>query len=498
MQISTFNGGLNTRMEPHLLALNEAVEYSDIDSSTGVLKPVNKNTNIGEAVDPYFWYFNSAWLSSATAREYVEYKDKLYWTEASASAKVYDGTNTYQLGITKPASAPSVATGAAGVLTGTYTYVVTFYDDSTGVESQPSVASSSVAPASQQVDLTSIPTSADPQVDKVRIYRLGGTLTQYTLVTTINEGTTTYSDNIADTAVDGHILDSQNYHEAPTGLRYLVEHNGVLFGAVGSKLYFTPIATPYAWGELDFIDYAADITGIGSTPTGLAVFTDLTTYIVTGLTPTDFESNIFDANQGCVEHATIATLKGMLIWLSNDGLCITRGGLVEVISRPKLGKLSVTPLNATVHDDVYYLALADKLIAFDIRFEPLYKEFTGTFSRVGAFNDTLYAVISGYVNTLFTSANPKTMTWKSPELTEGDIAQTKIYKNVYIHISGQLTLEIFIDGLSVKYTNLNGKGVKDINIPQPAERGSTIQFRITGAGQVNSIEYKVLGRQNGR
>lgn len=499
MKVNLFNGGLSTLAAPHLIGTNEAVTYNNIDNSTGVLKPVKKKTTLATALNDYFWYFNSAWISSSTAREYVEYKSKLYWTESGASAKVYDGTNTYQLGITKPSTTATIADGGAGNLTGTIKYCFTYYDDSTGVESQPSAVTNELTLTSKQVSITSIPTSTDPQVDKVRIYRIGGTLTSFSLVTTINNGVTSHTDNLGDTDIDGHILDSQNYHEAPAGLRYLTEHNGIFFGAVGDKLYFTPIAKPYAWGELDFLDYEADITGLGSTPTGLAVFTDSKTHIVTGTTVADLTNQLFSGNQGCVNHSTIATLKGQLVWLSKDGICATSGGLVEVISRPKLGKLSVTSVNAVVHDDVYYLLLSDKILALDLRFGAVYKEFSvNGYTRLGVFSDTLYGVSGGFLTTLFTATRFENFTWKSPEYTEGDYAVNKAYKSIYINYDGQFSVEIFINGSSVLYTNVSGVGIREVKIPADKQRGYKIQFQIKGSGIVNEIEYKVVGRQNGK
>jgi hypothetical protein len=464
-----------------------------------MLSPSKKSTNLAISLNKYFWRFDSTWVSSTSEREYVEFQSKLYWTEDGAIAKVYDGTSIYQLGITKPSTSATAATASgSGSLTGTYTYCFTFYADSTGVESQPNTVTNSVTVTTKSIDLSGVPTSSDPQVDKVRVYRIGGSLTSYTLVTTLNEGTTTYNDNIADVDVEGTILASQNYHEAPTGLRYLVEHNSLLFGAVGSKLYFTPIAQPYAWGELDFLEYGADITGLGAAPTGLAVFTELTTYIVTGSDSSDFKSQLFSGSQGCISNSSIATLKGLLVWLSNDGLCFSKGGLVEVMSRPKLGRLEGTVLNAVVHDDVYYLLFDDKILALDLRFGSMYKEFDLVGERLGVFEDTLYAIISGGLHTLFTASSHEELTWKSPEFTEGDLTVLKGYKAIYVHSTGQLTFEVFIDGDSVLYTSLVKAGITEVKIPADKQRGSKIQFKATGAGTINEIEYKVVGRQNGR
>jgi len=110
-----------------------------------------------------------------------------------------DGSSVYEVGITAPASAPSVAVGAAGNLTGDYQYKVTFVDGD-GFESNASTASSTVSPSSQKVDLTNIPTgSSDEDVAQRKIYRTtaGGSI--FYLLTTITDNTTTtYEDDVVD------------------------------------------------------------------------------------------------------------------------------------------------------------------------------------------------------------------------------------------------------------------------------------------------------------
>ena len=40
MKLTNFSGGINSREEPHLLGINEAVVYSNIDNTGGSLKPI--------------------------------------------------------------------------------------------------------------------------------------------------------------------------------------------------------------------------------------------------------------------------------------------------------------------------------------------------------------------------------------------------------------------------------------------------------------------------
>lgn len=126
-----------------------------------------------------------------------------------------------------PAGAPTVATGAAGVLTGAYIYSVTFVT-ATG-ETSAGSSSSTVNPASQQVSLTAIPVSADANVTSRKIYRTaaGAAIVTARLVTTIADNTTTiYTDNATDASISAAgIIPYKN----TTGGKVFVGANRVMF-----------------------------------------------------------------------------------------------------------------------------------------------------------------------------------------------------------------------------------------------------------------------------
>jgi hypothetical protein len=93
----------------------------------------------------------------------------------------------------------TAGTGAAGGLSGTYTWKQTFVAVN-GEESDASNDSNSVVLANQQGTLTALGTGDNRTVAR-NIYRKGGTLTSYYLVGTIQDNlSTTYSDNQTDLA----------------------------------------------------------------------------------------------------------------------------------------------------------------------------------------------------------------------------------------------------------------------------------------------------------
>lgn len=120
------------------------------------------------------------------------------------------GHSEMEFQVLDPPAAPTVAVGAAGALTGAYTYRVTFRTPG-GLETCVGAASAVVNPAAQRVELTNIPVSTSTRVSSRRIYRTkagqvpastSGIGPAYFLVATIaNNVATTYSDNATDASL---------------------------------------------------------------------------------------------------------------------------------------------------------------------------------------------------------------------------------------------------------------------------------------------------------
>lgn len=88
--------------------------------------------------------------------------------------------------------------GSAGHL-GSYKYHVTYKNSTTGTRSNPNNTPATVENVEREsIELASLPVSADAQVDKLEIWRTLGDGAHYFLVDTLANGTTTYSDRVAD------------------------------------------------------------------------------------------------------------------------------------------------------------------------------------------------------------------------------------------------------------------------------------------------------------
>ena len=381
---------------------------------------------------------------------------------------------------------------------GIYQYCYTYYNSRTGHESAPSEYSDEIEVDGTQVQVH-ISASLDPQVDKIRIYRIGGDLIEMVLVEEVDNITGTYLDNLSDLEVEGTALWSFNNKPAPPGLRYLTIYNAMFFGAVDNRLRYSDIAEPLYWSDFYDIPFDEEITGLGPTQNGLLVFTRHKTYIVTGNAPNTLSRYLLSAEQGCIHHRSIAFLNNMLLWQSNDGVCASAGGDIRVLTFDKLGKISTWDNypDGVSYEDVYYLSYENGTLALDFRFgPPIIKTYDLRVDDWEVYADVLYYSKDNRLYSFGTSTNPRTLTYKSPDLTEGSITNLKNYKDFYVMTEGQLAIRIYIDDKEV-YTGLIS-GFKDIKIPQEKRRGYKMSYEIYGTGILLEIEYKVEVRQNGR
>jgi len=510
-QLDSFNGGLNTRVAPHLIGKSEAQIYTNVDSTSGSLKPLKDSTNENVTIGKYFINFKNTWVSSPTYKDYIKFQERLYYTDnVGKPQKSTDGITWYNLGIDKPMVTPTISLDGSGVLTGTYRYCYTYYNSSDGTESQPSTYSSEVISNLNSIKVA-YTASTDVQVDTIRIYRLGGNLTKMTLVVEVTNSTSNYVDNLGDLNVNGFILDSFNYAPAPTGLKYLTESNAMFFGVVGSTLYYSDVAYVNYWSAFNFITFNDTLTGLGAVGNGLLVFTESMTYIVSGTSPKTLSRYLLSTNQGCVAHKSIAFAKNTLVWISQEGICASSGGLIKVVSREKLGKLNITNvIDAEVCDGIYYVAYNDKILCYDTRFaaiSALTTQASGEVFRyieqkVDSFcnllyNDTLYYSLNGNLYSLLTSTNSLSFVYKSPKLSDGQISNLKNYKTFYVRCIGNLVINIYINSKLVATRTID-ETTSEMLVPSEDRLGYYIEFEITGSGELLELQYIVEGRQNGR
>ena len=501
MQLNQFNGGLNLKLSPHLIEQNEGTIYSNIDTATGSLSPMPLDTNTNIIGGNTIVYFKNSWIVTSDYRDYVEFQNRLYYSNGvSIPRKSSDGITWYNLGIAKPTGKIStISISTPGNLTGTYQWCYTYYNSSDGSESMPNEYSPELTITAGKAALDLV-ASSDPQVTNIRLYRIGGNILYMTMVVELNNVTQTYTDNIADLDIEGTALASENYGQAPEGLKYLTEFNTMLFGCKGAILYFTDIAYPNAWGPFNFIEFESDLTGIGATVNGLLIFTKSRTYVITGNEPAGLYKYLLSSYQGCKSHRSIQFINGGCLFVSNDGICVTDGTNIKVLSTAKLPKLNLDVIDSAIFDDEYYLLLSDKVIAIDFKYnQPIFRniDITGQCLYYSHDLDNLYYSKNSLIYSAFTSNNKRTLHYKSGRVSEGSLTNRKNYNNIYIYASGTMTAKLYVDNVLVNTYTLV-LGVNDITIPLAYRYGYYIEFEFIGSNEIYEIEFKVEGRQNGR
>lgn len=341
-------------------------------------------------------------LTSGTEANGAWVDGRFFWGDGTKQNIYHDGADVVQALTDAPASAPTVAAGAAGNPDGTYRYKVTFLN-ADGKESGAGPASSSITVTLDRIDLSNIPTCGAGQDCSGRnIYRTknGGTL--YYLVTTIaNNTATTVTDNTADASLGAALrLNFDGETEADLSrmppVRFLTAHQNRLIGAFctaaeGDKqtVYISKSREPWYCPVLPDVEDpnegtrialqgpgAGEITGLCSHGDKVAVFTaDAAFLLVTSDQLLDYALHRF-TDHGCVAHRTIKSVRDMLLWLAPDGVYLAREGQgVARVSDDEINTILTTSASdlakchAFVWQDRYFLCFTNgTALVYDLRF----------------------------------------------------------------------------------------------------------------------------------
>lgn len=489
MKLNNFGTGVNTLVDPSLLDVSFATVSVNVDVTAGPLKPVNAPTDVQAAPGKYVaWYdTKDAWVIGTTPRDYLEYQGVLYWTQ-EGEAQQYNGTALTKLGIAAPANMPVVAQYGRGGQDGVYQYMYSYYNDLTGIES-------SVSPLSAEVNLVgagatvSYLASTDPQVTHVRIYRIGGTWTDFLLVTSVPNVNGAYVDTLADEFLTGTLAGSTRHNPPPVNLRFITEQFGMFFGAVSTRLYYgLGDGNPQYWPAENYFELFEPITSIAAVTEGILVFTKTSTTLLTGHDATSFMLYPIDKTKGSINHATTVSLGGVALTVGANGVYAAAANGVKSASQAFLGDVQLSTVNAIVLDDVYYLQLTDgRILCYDYRLggNKFYHLDFDTEYLATDYN-YLYGVRLGRLVKLF-GDGLTSYTYKTGVITEGEYSTAKSYNKFYVRSKGELTMKIYIDEALVLTKELAGNELHEVTPPQFYRKGYGVELEFTGTGTVYEV-----------
>ena len=385
-------------------------------------------------------------------------------------------------------------------LLGVRQYVYTYYSSITGFESAPSPASDDLEVDINNVVILGFIAPTDNTVDTIKLYRIGGTLTNFYLVENLNTNVVTYTDTKTDLEVlDGTLLTTTGYIQPPVGLRFLTEFNGALFGSIDSTLWFSNPGTVDQWVESNWIAFPEHITGLGVTQNGLLVFSRNKTWILVGDSLSTYSKYLLNGNQGCVSHSTISYVENNLLWYSLDSICVSQGGAIELLSWQKLGKLVINPITAETYENQYFLFHETGTVVVDFRAGV--KFYTLDLVVRGAYYsssyDKLYLLKPADIGMYeYNSGNTLDYKYKTGYITHGSITNYKTYKNLYIYCKGTSELKLYVNRVLSNTFQLVD-GVNNVRYKQEISKGYYTVLEFEGSGEILEVNFISEGRQNG-
>lgn len=238
-------------------------------------------------------------------------------------------------------------TGAAGTLTGTYQWKVTFVA-ANGEESDGSGDSALTTLASQQGTLTAIPVG-DARTTARNIYRKGNTLTAHYLVGTIQDNvSTTFSDNQTDIAAlsAGVILagdvpgDYPNSRLGSTQVRFPVLHYDRVFWINQNKpnqIIWSKPLNGFAYSSINFINVgdSKPCTRLVSIFGELIIIKTDSIWRLTGTDESSFDLTQTPSAVGTDEAFSVAALPDKVLFHNRWGFWVFNGYTSQPLT-PKL------------------------------------------------------------------------------------------------------------------------------------------------------------------
>lgn len=433
--------------------------------------------------------------------------DYLFLAGGGALQKVDTSGNVSNWGIVRPNVDPIAAVGAAGVLSGTYLYKVVFRNRTTGSRSNPNSGTVTVAPVTQQVSLTNIPISSDPQVNGREIYRTNAGGARYFLLTELTDNTTTsYTDNTADASLQSTELQQDNTPPESTYNDCWGPYAGCAWwtrdstsGAQG-RAYYSAIARPEAVRGFIDVSNPDDACQKGLLWGGSNwVFTEKRLYQVLGDAEPFFPREVYGVPGTTAPHSVKASPFG-IVYKAFDGIRLFDGNISRLVGFDAIGPI-------LTGESAENLAAFEAVIGEYSRGEYLVSDAStatlglnlkdGTWRDLGVIATALYQetdtrviqvcfsskVVSFEDFGVFTDAGTAiTLEWElAGALT--DIGQTGLAQRIYIDLNTNgeaITVALVADGTTYSYPPLRTSSRQVVELPM-SQNARVLSVRLTGA-----------------
>lgn len=319
---------LKTASDEWVMLVGGNTKLGYLDGATISDLPSTQTFNPG--TDPWRWF---------------QYKSYAYAMRPSCGKLLRcDESSWREAGITAPTGAATMADGGAGNLTAADYYgVYTYYNDATGMESNPSPASAKLTlGASKLIDWSGVTASLDPFVTSRRLYRtLPDQVGEYFYVGTIsNNVDTTYTGDNVIIADMGRSVSFDN-GVPPSSIDTGVIWRERLFVTDGVDLYYSEYELPECFGSDSYIpvypDDGHEIRGLHAFGDRLIVAKTNKMHYLVGADAQSFAVLTLSDKHGCLSHHSIQSAEGLLFWYgSGNNVYRSDGNNVEEVSTIKV------------------------------------------------------------------------------------------------------------------------------------------------------------------
>jgi hypothetical protein len=451
-------------------------------------------------------------VTSTNRPSFVQFDTLLFMYQGTTTPELYDGTSARQIGITKPASAPTLnaqAVGGALTLLGSYIFAYTYYNSATKAESTPSALSASITLTGANNQITiNIAAGSSTTADTIRIYRTVANGNTLFVDGTTAIASTTYTSTVADAGLgrqiefdNSRIVDLTSTAKFPTVVDnrvfVITDSNEGRFSKIGQSgpmpESFEVKSVYSTMGKFGEADKVVGQNHIGQTPIILkeASIGRLDPVGVPDITSSvDNVAYIYreiSDTVGAVSHWAACQVLGELVFLAKDNIYATTGTQVRPIADSiqatirALGftasqKPQISAVNDTQERRVYFTCFAtggasdpNIVIVGDYQFYP---EFRWTTYEQGTNPATHPGIQAG---SLFQVTNTSTGS------LEAWFGNTKLNGKVYKMNSGATDdgSPIFFEMVSRPYFGGDPMSVKLAKLAEVQARGTGVNYGLT-------------------
>ena len=299
----------------------------------------------------------------------------------------------YECGIEAPTAAPILTEASGSILEGTYKYVYTYYDNTTGTESRPSPIATIVLADDDdkvQVSWTDAPSATCTARGvnlQVKIYRTYASGNIYYYLTTQDHGASPYQyDTAQDDELGSEESPTENYQ--PSTFSDICVYKGQLVACgdpdYPSRVYYSSLLSnqgPEAWPTGNYVDIDSNdgtvvqrVIAIGDE---VWVFKDRTAYkLLGGAWTSIFKPTVrpIPSSVGCAAPWSLVNANGIALFLSRVGENLAvysyDGYMLEDESRKIVNELNHIEPSAIKYaagvyaDGKYRLAVQDERIGY--------------------------------------------------------------------------------------------------------------------------------------